>query len=104
MERPAAVGVDGLVDIGHKAEGFFESDDHFLVMGEVVVGEGAAAAVFEPFFADLVAADMEAEDFGRDAFEILVGVDVKAIRVGEVFGVGFFDPVSARNGVTGYEV
>ena len=41
------MGVDGLVDLGHEADGLVEGDDDFLVMGEVVVGELAAAAFFE---------------------------------------------------------
>ena len=72
--RPASVGVDGLIDFGHEADGFGEGDDDFLVVGEVVVGELAAAAVFEPFVEDLVAADVELPDFFRDAFEVLIFV------------------------------
>ena len=45
-------------------------------MGNVIIGEGAAFAVFEPFFADLVAADVEVPDLRRDAFKVLVFIDI----------------------------
>jgi len=46
------------INLCHEADCFRERDDDLLVMGEVVLGEGAAFAVFEPFLADLVAADV----------------------------------------------
>ena len=66
---PAAVVFDDLVDLGHEADGLGEGDDDFVVMGDVFVGEGAAFAVFEPFFADLVAADVEVPDILWDSLE-----------------------------------
>jgi len=53
------VGVDDLVDLGHEADGFGEGDDDLLVVDDVVFRERAALAVFQPFLADLVAADMK---------------------------------------------
>src|SRR3990172_12643200 len=56
---PAAVGVDGSVDLGHEADGFVQGHDDAVVVGDVVGGEHAALAVLEPLGADLVAADVE---------------------------------------------
>src|SRR5690606_28522188 len=56
---PTAVRVDHLVDLGHQADGFLQGDHDLVVVGNVVVAEGAAFAVLEPFLADLVAADVE---------------------------------------------
>ena len=65
---PTAVVVDNFVDLSHEADGFGEGHDDFVVVGDIVVGEGAAFAVFEPFLADLVAADVEVPDgFGDSA-------------------------------------
>ena len=57
--RPAAVVVDGFVDLGHEADGFGQGDDDFVVVGDVVRGEDPPFAVLEPFLADLVAADVK---------------------------------------------
>ena len=40
-------------------------------MLQIVVTEGSASAVFEPLFANLIAADVEIPDFGRDTLEVL---------------------------------
>ena len=48
-----------------------EGGDDFLVVLNVVEGEGAAAAVFEPLVADLVAADVKLPHLGGYAVEIL---------------------------------
>jgi hypothetical protein len=53
------VSLDDLVDLLHQADGLSQSDDDLLVVGEVVLGERATLAVFEPLLADLVAADVE---------------------------------------------
>ena len=103
LDRPAAVGGDGLVDFGHEADGFIQGDDDFLVVGEVVVGELAAAAVFEPFVADLVAADVEVPDGGWNAFEVLVFVDVEALVGFDIVGIALVNQVAARDGVAGDE-
>src|SRR3990167_4138720 len=66
--RPAAVAVDHLIDLGHDAAGFGEGDNHAAVVEDVVIGQDAAiglllaalgGAVLEPFFAGLIAADVE---------------------------------------------
>ena len=62
---------DGRVDGGHEADGFVQSRDDFAVMLQVVIGQGAAATVFEPLLANLIAADVEIPGLGRDAFEVL---------------------------------
>ena len=57
MERsgPATVGFDDLVDLGHDADGVVQGDDDLLVVGDVLIGEGAALPILEPFVTDLVA-------------------------------------------------
>ena len=56
---PAAVGVDGFVELGHEGDGFVQGDVDAVVVGDVGGGERAALAVLEPLLADLVAADVE---------------------------------------------
>jgi hypothetical protein len=51
------------VDFAHQADGFGEGDDDLLVVVNVVGREFAAFAILEPFFADLIAADMKFPDF-----------------------------------------
>ena len=56
-------------------------------MGDVFLVQTAAFAVFQPFFADLIAADMEVPHCFRHLFEALVGVDPhRAVFVGRFFG------------------
>jgi hypothetical protein len=62
---------DGGVNCGHEADCFAPGRDHLLVVGQVLLAQSAASAVFEPFFANLMAADVEIPDFGRNAFEVL---------------------------------
>lgn len=50
---------------------FTQGRDDFAVMLQVIIGQGAAPAVFEPLLANLIAADLESPDFGRDALEVL---------------------------------
>jgi hypothetical protein len=69
---------DGLVYGGHEMDGLSKGGDHLLVVVEVVEGKGAAFAVFELLFADLIAADVELPGFGGDAPEVLGGVDPDA--------------------------
>jgi len=66
--------LDDLVDFLHEADGFFERDDDFLVVGEIPRRKHAAGArifaafglaIFQPFFAHLVAADVEVPDLLR---------------------------------------
>ena len=47
--RPAALGFDHLVNLGHEAGRLIQSDDDLLVVLNVFVGQGAAFAVLEPF-------------------------------------------------------
>ena len=63
--------VDYFINLPYELNGFAKSDDDFLVMLYVVLGQTATLADFEPFWANLVAADVEIPDFGRDAFEVL---------------------------------
>ena len=80
-QRPAAVVLDGLVYRRHQADGLGEGGDDALVVNLIVVAEGAAPAVFEPLFADLIAADVELPHLRRDAVEVLRRVDVDAARL-----------------------
>jgi hypothetical protein len=50
---------DHRVNLRHQPDGFGESDDDFLVMRPILGGQGPTFAVFQPFLADLVAADVE---------------------------------------------
>ena len=54
--------------------------DDALIMAEIVVGECAPLAVFEPFCADLVAAYKGLPCFRRDPLEVLILVDPYASR------------------------
>ena len=54
--------VDDAVDLGHQADRFRQGDDDLLVVSGVVLAQCATAAVFEPFFANLIAADVEVPD------------------------------------------
>jgi hypothetical protein len=74
-KRPAG---DDFVDFAHQADGFVERDDDFLVVINVVGGEFAAFAVLEPFFADLIAADLKFPDFLWHAAETLRVIDIDA--------------------------
>ena len=53
------MGFNNLVNLRHQADGFGQCDDDFLVVSDVVLRERAAFAVFQPFLADLIAADVE---------------------------------------------
>ena len=50
---------DDLVDLLHQADGFIQGDDDLVVVGDVILREDAAFVVFEPFLADLIAADVK---------------------------------------------
>jgi len=63
LDRPFG---DGGVDFGHEADRFTQGRDDFAGVLQVLVAQGAATAVFEPFFADLIAANVEIPNFGRD--------------------------------------
>src|SRR6266581_2360639 len=89
LERPAAVFFDHDVDLGHEADGFGEGDDDFLVVGEVVLRELPSFAVFEPFLADLVAADVEVPHVLAHASE---AGGLRLVQPNGVFGPpDFFD-------------
>ena len=77
-DRPAAVLVDCRVDLGHQADCLAEGDDDLLVVLHVFVGEFPALAVFQPFLADLVAADVKLPDRLGHAAEVLRLVDPDA--------------------------
>jgi len=51
------MGFDDFVDLAHQSDGLGEGHDDLLVVGDVVLRERATLSVFEPFLADLVAAD-----------------------------------------------
>ena len=72
---PIAMLSDDFVYGLHFTDGFVKGHDDLLIMPGVFVGQFAALAVFEPFFADLVAADVEMPDLRRHASEVLRRVD-----------------------------
>lgn len=91
-----------------------QGDDDFLVVHDVVEGEGAVVAVFEPFLGGLVAADVELPGGGGDVVEVLGVVDPDAsellARIGDFpvggadvtgDGVGAVDGVGGDGGVEG---
>ncbi len=51
---------DDGVDLGHEADRLLQGDDDLVVVGDVVGAEGAALAVFEPLFADLISISQQA--------------------------------------------
>ena len=50
-------------------------------MREIVVSELAAFPILQPLLTGLVTANLEAPDFARNAFEILVAIDPDAAVV-----------------------
>ncbi len=75
-------------------------------MQDVVEGEGAGDAVFEPLLGGLVAADVEVPCGGWHAVEVLVGVtpNTAGRAVGIGFPARFFDRVASGDGVAGDEI
>ena len=59
---PAAVGFDNVVNFGHEAEGFVESGDDLLTLGNAVFGELRHLVALDLLLADLIAADMKLPD------------------------------------------
>lgn len=89
--------LDCLVNVVHQADGLGEGSDDVLVVLQVVVGEDAALTVFEPFLADLIAADGELPYFRRHAFKVLSVVDVDAALLGTVLArPKWVDPEASR--------
>ena len=64
-----------IVDFLHNAVGLTQGGDDALVMADVLDGQIAALAVFEPFLRGLVAADIKLPRHFRDLSEILGRVD-----------------------------
>jgi hypothetical protein len=67
---PAAVRFDHFINLSHQANRFFERADDALVMRNVIFGKWALvlinASIFQPLFADLIAAYMKVPDrFGN---------------------------------------
>ena len=59
-----------MVDFGHEPDGFSEGGHIVLVVLQVVDGQCAAFAVFEPFLADLIVADMEVPHLQRHILKV----------------------------------
>jgi hypothetical protein len=53
------VFVNDLVNLLHQVDDFTQGDDDLVVAANVILRERAAFAVFEPFLANLIAADVE---------------------------------------------
>ena len=69
---------DGIVNFGLNSQRFRQCCDDALVVGQVIVGKLPPFAVFQPFVATLIAADMEMPYFRRHALEILGAVNPDA--------------------------
>lgn len=69
-------GGDQLVDLGHQADGLAQGDDDLLVVLDIVVRQLPAFAIFEPFFANLVTADVKFPNLFGHAVEVLDFVDL----------------------------
>jgi len=94
-DRP---GGDEVIDFGHETDGLVQSDDYFLIMLDVVVGNYPAFAVFEPFLANLVTADVKFPNrFGHPA-EVLDFVDKDAPLLSALA------PLAGRSCGGGYEL
>jgi len=90
-----AVLLDYFIDFAHEPDSLFDGHDNFLVMLDIFVSESAAPPVFEPFFADLVSADVEIPDVGGDVFKTgFVGINEDG--AGFVFGVTFGNITETR--------
>ena len=77
---PAAVLLDDGIDFGHQADSFVQGNDNAMVVLNVVLREGTAFAVFKPFLADLVTADVEVPDALWYAIEeALRGIDPHSV-------------------------
>lgn len=81
------MGLDGLVYFLHQADGVFEGDDETVVVGNTLLGEGAAgdarfaAPVVEPFVPDLVTADVEVPHVCGDAVEVRAARPLRCVQV-----------------------
>ena len=64
-------GGDGGVDLGHEADGFLKGRDDLPIVQLVVITQGPFPPILQPLFTNLIAANMEIPDFGRDAFKVL---------------------------------
>ena len=81
-----------------------EGDNHFLIMGQVVVGKKAATTVFDPFLGNLVATNIEGPDYRGNSFEILAWVNVNAVVVFDIPGITAFDVIVARHRIMSDEI
>jgi hypothetical protein len=68
LNRPLG---DGRVNFRRQADGFTQGGNDLAVVFQIVIGQGAATPVLEPLFANLITANVEIPDFGRDALEVL---------------------------------
>ena len=99
FDRP---GGDQLIDLGHQADGFIQGDNDLLVVLGVVVRKRPAFAIFEPFLADLIAADMKFPHLLGHAFEVLILIEPNALVF---FGIlNFFNDIVAFFGERGDKI
>lgn len=69
-------GGDEVIDSRHETDGLAQGDDDLLVVLDIVVRQLPAFAIFEPFFANLVTADVKFPDRFGHAAEVLDFVDL----------------------------
>ena len=80
------------VNLFHQSVSFKQNSDDFAVVRNVIKGEGAAFAVFEPLLGGLVAADVEVPSRFWNILKTLLLVDPHAAT----FVFGLVNHVAAR--------
>src|SRR6266487_6182986 len=81
LNRPAALVLNGLINLIHQKDGLSQRCYNSLIMLDVFVRQNPLLAVFQPFVTNLIAADMEAPHFRRHAFKILSLIDIHTSRL-----------------------
>src|SRR5687768_8607311 len=80
--------LNDLVDLLHQADRLGDGDDDLLIMGDVVIRQGTALPILEPFIAHLVAANVKVPHGFGDAEK----TDRAWIRVPTLLRRGGIDP------------
>ena len=99
---PIAVLSDDFVYLCHVTDGLIQGHNDSLVVAGVFVGQFAALAVFQPFLADLVAANVEVPDRHRHASEVLRRVNPDAPVL--VVVLNLLDSIRSLHGKLGDQV
>lgn len=73
-----------LINIAHNLDSFTQNRNDILIMNEVVKVEFASFAIAEPFFTNLIAADVEVPNVVGDIGEILLAVNPDLLFTGSI--------------------